>query len=81
MNINGPAKAEAGERGVPVTVGGARIEAGDWVVGDSDGVVVVPAAAIEQTLAVAQQRAEAEIAVLRKLDGGATTLEVYGPPK
>ena len=64
-----------------MTVGGAHIETGDWVVGDSDGVVVVPAANIEETLAVAQQRAEAEKAVLRKLDGGATTLEVYGPPK
>ena len=29
---------------VPITIGTVRIEPGDWVVGDEDGVVVVPAA-------------------------------------
>ena len=33
---------------VPVTIGPVRVEPGDWVVGDEDGVVVVPAAGAEQ---------------------------------
>ena len=36
---------------VPVTIGTVRVEPGDWVVGDEDGVVVVPAAGAEQVLA------------------------------
>ena len=36
-----------GEIGVPVRVGGLKVESGDWVIGDDDGVVVLP-----QSLAV-----------------------------
>jgi 3-hexulose-6-phosphate synthase/6-phospho-3-hexuloisomerase len=31
-----------GEIGVPVTVGGVRVDPGDWLLGDGDGVVVLP---------------------------------------
>jgi 3-hexulose-6-phosphate synthase/6-phospho-3-hexuloisomerase len=31
-----------GEIGVPVTVGNVRVEPGDWLLGDGDGVVVLP---------------------------------------
>jgi 3-hexulose-6-phosphate synthase/6-phospho-3-hexuloisomerase len=31
-----------GEVGVPVTVGGVRVDPGDWLLGDGDGVVVLP---------------------------------------
>jgi 3-hexulose-6-phosphate synthase/6-phospho-3-hexuloisomerase len=33
-----------GEIGVPVTVGNKRVEPGDWLLGDDDGVVVLPKA-------------------------------------
>ncbi len=33
-----------GEIGVPVTVGNMRVEPGDWLLGDDDGVVVLPRA-------------------------------------
>lgn len=33
-----------GEIGVPVTVGNMRVEPGDWLLGDDDGVVVLPQA-------------------------------------
>ena len=36
-----------GEIGVPVRVGGVKVESGDWVLGDDDGVVALP-----QSLAV-----------------------------
>ena len=36
---------------VPITIGTVRIEPGDWVVGDEDGVVVVPAALAADVLA------------------------------
>ena len=31
-----------GEIGVPITISGIRISPGDWVIGDDDGVIVVP---------------------------------------
>ncbi|MFZ0052880.1 MAG: 3-hexulose-6-phosphate synthase [Desulfobaccales bacterium] len=31
-----------GEIGVPIRVGGVKVESGDWILGDDDGVVVLP---------------------------------------
>jgi regulator of RNase E activity RraA len=44
----------------PVTIGGIRVESGDWLRGDGDGVVVIPASRLEQVLGVAQEVHEAE---------------------
>jgi 4-hydroxy-4-methyl-2-oxoglutarate aldolase len=44
---SGPTKRGPGSVGLPVWVGGQRIEPGDVVVGDLDGVVVVPRAMLE----------------------------------
>jgi 4-hydroxy-4-methyl-2-oxoglutarate aldolase len=44
----------------PVTIGGIRVEPGDWLRGDGDGLVVVPAARAEEVLQVAQQVHDAE---------------------
>lgn len=45
---SGPTKRGPGSVGLPVWVGGQRIEAGDVVVGDRDGVVVVPQAMLTE---------------------------------
>ncbi|WP_068875909.1 MULTISPECIES: RraA family protein [unclassified Phenylobacterium] len=45
---------------VPVQVAGVRVEPGDWLVGDGDGVVAIPAARAEEVLRVAREIAEAE---------------------
>ena len=39
-----PRREQTGEMGVPVTCGGLTVNPGDFVYGDADGVVVVPAA-------------------------------------
>lgn len=44
----------------PVTIGGIRVEPGDWLRGDGDGVVIVPAARAAETLGVAQEIHDAE---------------------
>ncbi len=43
---------------VPITIGRVRIEPGDWIVGDEDGVVVVPQAVAADVLAAAEAKAE-----------------------
>ncbi|GLS20628.1 diguanylate cyclase [Labrys miyagiensis] len=48
---NSPVRNGPGTVGFPVVVGGVAVSAGDIVVGDEDGVVVVPFARIEETIA------------------------------
>jgi 4-hydroxy-4-methyl-2-oxoglutarate aldolase len=51
LTPNSPFKHGPGTIGLPVTLGGLVIEAGDIVVGDRDGVVVVPRWRIEEARA------------------------------
>jgi 4-hydroxy-4-methyl-2-oxoglutarate aldolase len=54
------------------------VEAGDWLVGDGDGVVVVPAAAVEDVLRAGRARADKEDAMFAALRQGRTTLDLLG---
>lgn len=51
----GPYKSGPGRLQLPVAIGGVVVAPGDFVVGDGDGVVVVPSASAAETLAAAQQ--------------------------
>jgi 4-hydroxy-4-methyl-2-oxoglutarate aldolase len=62
---------------VPITVGRVRIEPGDWVVGDDDGVVVVPQAIAESVLVEAEKKAATESEVRLAVRTGMTPLEAY----
>jgi len=59
----GPYKDGPGEINTPISVGGAIVHPGDLIVGDEDGVVVVPFDEIDHVLQLvkAQQMKEAEI--------------------
>jgi regulator of RNase E activity RraA len=48
---NSPVRNGPGTVGLPVDLGGLRIESGDLVIGDRDGVVIVPQARAEAVLA------------------------------
>ncbi|MCC6294596.1 MAG: RraA family protein [Bryobacterales bacterium] len=66
---------------VPVTIGATRIEPGDFIFGDADGVVVVPAALTEDVLAEAEDTFAREKGMREDLRRGATvrsTYEKYG---
>jgi 4-hydroxy-4-methyl-2-oxoglutarate aldolase len=62
----------------PVRIGEVTVNAGDLVVGDGDGVVVVPRERAEDVVARSVQREADEAAILRQLQDGASTLDVYG---
>ena len=64
----------------PITIGDVRIERGDLVVGDADGVVVIPAARAEAVVAKSKDREQAEEELFRRLQAGATTIEIYNLP-
>jgi regulator of RNase E activity RraA len=62
---------------VPVTIGGVRVEPGDWIVGDDDGVVVVPGAIAEDVLAEAESKAATESEIRAAVREGVPPLEAY----
>ena len=76
--LPGATKQSPGTVGEPVVVGGVSVETGDWVVGDADGVVVVPGAALDEVLAAGRARQEKERNLFIALRQGRTTLELLG---
>lgn len=66
----------------PITIGGVTVRTGDVVVGDGDGVVVVPAEERSAVLERAARREAEERQVIARLGDGETTLDLFGlePP-
>ena len=77
ITVVGTGKLHAGTYDVTVRVAGANVEPGDLIVGDADGVVVIPAAHIEQALESADARVADEQRAFEALRAGATTLDLY----
>ena len=76
--LPGATKTLPGEIGGHATVGGVDVHAGDWVVGDRDGVTVVPGGEIDAVLAAGRARADKEIGLFAALRAGQTTIELLG---
>ena len=76
--LRGASKTDPGAVGTTATVGDVEVAAGDWLVGDRDGVVVIPAAGLEAAAQAARARAEGEAELFTRLRGGATTVELLG---
>lgn len=76
--LTGATKDKPGAVGRPVRVGGVEVSAGDWVVGDVDGVTFVAADAVEEVLAAGRAREEKEAGFFAVLREGGTTVELLG---
>lgn len=76
--LRGATKTSPGAAGLAATVAGVAVAPGDWVVGDADGVVVVPGASLGVVSAAGRARADAEEGYFSALDGGTTTVELLG---
>ncbi|GHG49888.1 methyltransferase [Sinomonas cellulolyticus] len=71
---------KAGSLGVPITIGDVQIEPGDLVVGDADGVVVIPDAQADDVVALGEKREATEAEYFARLRAGETTLGIYHLP-
>jgi 4-hydroxy-4-methyl-2-oxoglutarate aldolase len=78
VRVRGATKNIVGELDVPVTVGGARIDPGDIVVMDADGVAVVPAARAEEVAQAAREREAREADKRAELQAGNLSYDLDG---
>jgi 4-hydroxy-4-methyl-2-oxoglutarate aldolase len=76
IRVKGATKTAVGAIDEPVEVGGARIRAGDAVVLDVDGAVVVRQERIDEVLAAARERAEYEREKRAQLEAGALSYDL-----
>lgn len=61
----------------PTLFGNLAVSPGDLVVGDTDGVVVLPRDSAAELVQAAEQREDKEAAILERLRAGERTLEAY----
>ncbi len=76
--IRGTSNYGDGTLNEPITIGNVLINPGDIVVGDRDGVVVVPQEKIEETIEKAIAREAKEARVREQLRQGNTSIQIYG---
>ncbi len=76
--LPGATKNLPGAVGVTTSVAGVPVNSGDWVVGDVDGVVLVPGASLEEVLTAGHGREEKERGYFAALRDGATTVGLLG---
>ena len=71
------AKTDPGETDIPIVVGGVEVSPGDTVVGDDDGVVVIPVSIAPRVLDQVAKVAEREEDIRARILAGETTYEIF----
>jgi 4-hydroxy-4-methyl-2-oxoglutarate aldolase len=78
ISAQGTVKATAGSVNVPIIAAGARINPGDVIVADMDGVVVVPRETAREVARLGEDRIAKEEKSRQKLRAGELGLDFYG---
>ncbi|QCO05702.1 4-carboxy-4-hydroxy-2-oxoadipate aldolase/oxaloacetate decarboxylase [Azospirillum argentinense] len=76
ISIKGTVKATLGPIAQPIVVGGVTVHPGDLIVGDDDGLVVVPLDEVAAVLAASRARLEKEERLRADLQTGKTTWDI-----
>ncbi len=77
----GPHKGFGGAVDAPISCGGVAVAPGDLIIGDADGVTVVPRNRIGETLKAVQALQARERATIEKMKEGASLADIYGVPE
>lgn len=69
-------KRGPGAVNVPIVCGGVLVNPGDVIVADNDGVICIPRAELDATVAGARDRAAREVAIRKRIDKGETLFDI-----
>lgn len=78
ISMKSTVKQVFGSLNQPIICGGVTVNAGDLVLADEDGVVIVPPAAVEDALQASIARETKEAGVMEQLQAGGLTLDLLG---
>ena len=70
-------RIDVAEIGQPITIDGVSIMNGDCLIGDEDGVVIIPSRVVEETLTLALEKVSGENTVRDELAAGVPVAEVF----
>ena len=54
-----------------------RVDPGDWIFGDEDGVLVIPTEALDEVLAKSEEAKDIEDKVREEVQAGVPVIDVY----
>ncbi|CAN7616194.1 dimethylmenaquinone methyltransferase [Bosea sp. LjRoot9] len=78
ISVSYPGKRGPGAVNIPIVVAGVTVNPGDLVVGDADGVIVIPPGHIETAIVNAEARMAKEAGLKRRLDEGLNMYDAMG---
>ncbi|NHN60208.1 MULTISPECIES: 4-carboxy-4-hydroxy-2-oxoadipate aldolase/oxaloacetate decarboxylase [Halorussus] len=78
VNPQGPLKQDPGSINVTISCGGVSVDPGDIVVGDDDGLAVIPGDGAEKVLELAREKLDAESTTRKEVEEGAYLFEING---
>jgi 4-hydroxy-4-methyl-2-oxoglutarate aldolase len=78
--IKGTDKHNPGRINVPLMFAGTPVSPGDIILGDCDGIMVVPAAELDRAVALGERRAAKENQMREQITAGARLIDLLGLP-
>jgi len=77
LSVRGTAKATLGTINHPISIGGITVYPGDYVLGDADGVMIVPHDRIKEAIEKSIAREENETKIMDRLQAGESLFDIY----